>query len=125
MAAILFPINIGFYSLCKSFNADLIRFACLFAPVPCSRLTHEFHVHQNFYYLILNKIKILSGFFPCLSIAFAKSFFKFLIMSLFRQFSFQIRKKWNGSAKALHFMKHFQKHIYYCILILFAIGITF
>ena len=74
ITALLFEI--GLHTFGKVLNANLVGFCCFFAPVTGSRFTHEIHCHQNIHNCILNKVKILSGIFPLITVFVRKLFLK-------------------------------------------------
>ena len=119
-----FLLNICMYTPGKIFNTDLILRSSLFAPVPGSIFAHKAHIRQYSHHSILNKVKILSGIFPCIPIFFFKGMLKFFKTPLFRQTPFQISQIRHRTTKFLHFIEHFQEDFHNGILVLLAICIT-
>src|SRR5699024_3586217 len=85
MMILLLLFNIGMYTSGKIFNADLILCSSFFTPVPGGLFAHKAHISQYVYHSILNKVKILSGIFPCIPILFFKGMLKFFKTFFFRQ----------------------------------------
>ncbi|MPM10717.1 hypothetical protein SDC9_57051 [bioreactor metagenome] len=50
--------------LSKPLDADSVWFGSFFTPVPSGFNTHKLHIRKHIYNIVLNKVKIVSGFFP-------------------------------------------------------------
>ena len=108
------------YTLCKIFNTYGICLACFLAPVSCRCFAHKPHSRKAIDHAVLYEIKVLTGIFPFFSILFFKSTFEFFELIFFTKSSFQICYMGHRSAKSLHLIKNFQKHINYSVFILLS-----
>ena len=125
MMVISFGFNILSDKIRKTLNTECIRFSCFFAPITGSFFTHNAYCGQCFNYLVLNKVKFISFFFPFITRDLAEFCLKDVIFAVIGKSAFKIGNMRICTAKTELFIKHFQKNRKDRFLILFSGTFTF
>ena len=101
-----FFIDVFFYKIGETLNADGIWLGCFFAPVARRLLTHEAHCGQNFHYIVLDEIKVVARLLPGRTERILEPAFELAVFAVVGKLAFQVCKERDGTAEALHFVEN-------------------
>ena len=101
-----FFIDVFFYKIGETLNADGIWLGCFFAPVARRLLTHEAHCGQNFHYIVLDEIKVVARLLPGQTERILEPAFELAVFAVVGKLAFQVCKERDGTAEALHLVEN-------------------